>query len=174
MTENNKVEFELIQMEKNYQTNRSIFVKNRTIFIVGRSDKYGKKIFFVNDFFPRFLVEKEENIDFVLSQHKKKVKEIKTKKDGDEYNYRNLGGEKELVCIYTHTTQDVVDLRDNFAKTYQANIKFTEVFKREKLIKGYFYVPEYLLESKIKTYNISGIEYIMASEKEITGGELKF
>lgn len=174
MTENNKAKFELIQMEKNYQTNKSIFIKDRTIFIVGRSEEYGKKIFFVNDFFPRFLVEKEENIDFVLSQYKGKVKEIKTVEDGEEYNYRNLGGEKELVCIYTYTTQDVVDLRDHFAKTYEANIKFTEVFKRKKLIKGFFYVPKYLLESKVKTYTISGIEYIMASEKEVEGGELKF
>ena len=161
-------------MEKNYQRNKSIFVKDRTIFVVGRSEEYGKKIFFITDFFPRFLVEKEENIDYIVDQHKDKIKEIKSKIDGDEYNYKNLGGEKELILIFTYTTQDVVDVRDSFAKTYEANIKFTEVFKRKKLIKGYFYVPEYLLQTKTRYYNIFGVEYIMLLEKEIDGGELIF
>jgi len=61
-----KIKFELIQMEKNYQTNKSIFVKDRTIFIIGRSKELGKKIFFVNDFYPRFKVEKGENIKYIL------------------------------------------------------------------------------------------------------------
>lgn len=168
------IEFELIQIEKNYQTAKSLFVKDRTLFIVGRSDKVGKKIFFISDFFPRFFVEEEENIDLVLEEHKDKIKEIKTNKDGNEFNYKNLGGKKNLVTIITHTTQNVVDIRDLFSKTYEANIKFTEVLKREKLIKGYFYVPDYIFKTKNRFYNINGIEYIMLFEKEITGGELKF
>lgn len=185
-----KVKFELIQIEKNYQTNKSIFIKNRTLFIVGRSEELGKKIFFVNDFFPRIKVEKDENIDYILEECKKHIKEIK-----DE-GYRNLGGTKELLTIYVYTTADVYDkktitkfdanlgrsvkkvkisgIRDKFAKTYEANIKFTEVFKRAKLIKDNFYVPEYVFEMKTRTFNISGIEYIMIKEKEIDGGELIF
>ena len=45
-----KIKFELVQIEKNYKANKSIFVKDRTLFIIGRSEKYGKKIFFVSDF----------------------------------------------------------------------------------------------------------------------------
>lgn len=178
--EQQKTKFELIQMEKNYQTNKSLFVRNRTIFVVGRNKKYGKKIFFINDFYPRFLVEEEENIEFIVSQynnqlqHSDKVKEIKREETDKEHNFRNLGGEKKLVCIYTYTTQDVVDIRDSFAKTYEANIKFTEVLKRAKLIKGYFYVPEYILETGKRFYHIDGVEYIMLFEKEIEGGDLIF
>jgi len=168
-----KIKFELIQMEKNYQTNKSIFVKDRTIFIVGRSNKLGKKIFFVNDFYPRFYVEKGENIDFIIEEHKDKIKEIKTKEDGEEYNYKNLGGKEELITIYIYKTSDI-EIRDLFSKTYQANIKFTEVFKREKLIKDNFYVPEYVFEMKTRTFKIYGIEYIMIKENEIDGGELIF
>ena len=173
-TEQQKTKFELVQMEKNYQTNKSLFIKNRTIFVVGRNEKYGKKIFFINDFYPRFLVEEEENIEFVISQNKDKVKEVKKEKTDKEHDFRNLGGEKKLVCIYTYTTQNVVDIRDSFAKTYEANIKFTEVLKRAKLIKGYFYVPNYLLETKKRFYHINGVEYIMLFEKEIDGGKLEF
>ena len=162
-------------MEKNYQKDKSIFIKNRTIFIIGRSETYGKKIFFISDFFPRFLVEKEENIDYIISEYKDNIKEVKSKAtDGNKYNYKNLGGEKELVTIFTYTTQDVVDVRGHFAKTYEANIKFTEVLKRKKLIKGYFYVPEYIMQTKTRFYNIYGVEYIMLFEKEIDGGELIF
>jgi len=169
-----KIKFELIQMEKNYQTNKSIFVKDRTIFIIGRSKELGKKIFFVNDFYPRFKVEKGENIKYILQENKNKIKEIKSKKDGKEYTFRNLGGKEELVIIYTYKTSDVVDIRDLFSKTYEANIKFTEVFKREKLIKNIFYVPEYVFEMKTRTFKIYGIEYIMIKENEIDGGELIF
>ncbi|KKM88182.1 hypothetical protein LCGC14_1261240, partial [marine sediment metagenome] len=93
-----KAMFELIQIEKNYQTNKSIFVKNRTLFIVGRSDKLGKKIFFVNDFFPRIKVEKDENIDYIVEECKEHIKEVK-----DE-GYRNLGGTVELLTIYVYKT----------------------------------------------------------------------
>ena len=185
-----KIEFELIQIEKNYQDNKSIFIKNRTLFIIGRSEKYGKKIFFVNDFYPRIKVEKDENIDYIIEECKKHIKEIK-----DE-GYRNLGGTKELLTIYVYTTADVYEkkteyrfdkelkktikktvisgIRDKFVKTYEANIKFTEVFKRDKLIKGFFYVPEYVFKMATRTFKIYGIEYIMLKEKEIDGGELIF
>ena len=185
-----KIEFELNQIEKNYQTNKSIFIKNRTLFIIGRNKKLGKKIFFVNDFFPRIKVEKEENIDYIVKECKKHIKEVK-----DE-GYRNLGGTKELLTIYVYKTTDVYErksvytfdpniqktvkkevisgIRDKFAKTYEANIKFTEVFKRNKLIKDKFYVPEYAFEMNTRTFNISGIEYIMIKETEIDGGELIF
>ena len=186
-----KAMFELIQIEKNYQTNKSIFIKNRTLFVIGRNEKYGKKIFFVNDFFPRIYVEKDENIDYILDECEKHIKEIK-----DE-GYRNLGGTKELLTIYVYTTTDVYErkkaykydanlgrsvkteekhggIRNKFAKTYEGNIKFTEVFKRKKLIKGFFYVPEYVFQMNTRTFNISGIEYIMIKEKEINGGELIF
>jgi len=184
------VKFELIQIEKNYQSNKSIFIKNRTLFIIGRNKKLGKKIFFVNDFFPRIKVEKEENIDYIVKECKEHIKEIK-----DE-GYRNLGGTKELLTIYVYTTTDVYKrksvyifdpnlkktvkkevisgIRDKFAKTYEANIKFTEVFKRNKLIKDIFYVPEYVFEMKTRTFIIYGIEYIMIKETEIDGGELIF
>jgi len=190
MTEIKKIKFELIQIEKNYQAIRSIFIKNRTLFIIGRNEKYGKKIFFVNDFYPRIKVEKEENIDYIVQECKKNIKEIK-----DE-GYKNLGGTIELLTIYVYTTDDVYNkktvyrfdknlnktikktvisgIRDKFAKTYEANIKFTEVFKRKKLIKGFFYVPEYAFKMKTRTFNIGGIEYIMIKEKEIDGGELIF
>ena len=185
------IKFELVQIEKNYQTNKSIFIKNRTLFIIGRSEKLGKKIFFVNDFFPRIKVEKDENIDYILEECKKHIKEIK-----DE-GYRNLGGTKQLLTIYVYRTTDIYErkkaykydanlgksikteekdggIRNKFAKTYEANIKFTEVFKRNKLIKDVFYVPEYVFKMKTRTFNISGIEYIMLKEKEINGGKLIF
>ena len=190
MTEIKKAKFELIQIEKNYQTNKSIFVKDRTLFIIGRSDKLGKKIFFVNDFYPRIKVEKDENIEYIKEECKEHIKEIKNE------GYKNLGGTKELLTIYVYKTTDVYEkktihrfdpdlkrtikkvvikgIRDKFAKTYEANIKFTEVFKRNKLIKDIFYVPEYVFEMETRTFKISGIEYIMIKEKEIDGGELIF
>jgi len=185
-----KIKFELVQIEKNYKANKSIFVKDRTLFIIGRSEKYGKKIFFVSDFYPRIKVEKDENIDYIIQECKKHIKEVK-----DE-GYKNLGGTIELLTIYVYKTTDVYErksvytfdkelgktikkvvmsgIRDKFAKTYEANIKFTEVFKRAKLIKHIFYVPEYVFEMKTRTFKISGIEYIMLKEKEIDGGELIF
>jgi DNA polymerase elongation subunit (family B) len=119
-------------------------------------------------------VEKEENINEIIKSYKNKIKEIKTSKDDEIYNYRNLGGEKELITIYTYTTDNVPDIRDNFSKHYEANIKFTEVFKRDKLIKGYFYVPDWIFNSKERVYKIKGINYIMLFENEISGGELIF
>lgn len=163
-----KIKFELIQMEKNFKTDKSIFIKDRTIFIIGRNKKLGKKIFFVNDFFPRFFVEKDENIDFIVEENKKHIKKVVSE------NYKKLGGDKELITIYTYRTQDVVDIRDLFAKTYEANIKFTEVFKRDNLIKGYFYIPEHIFKMKNRRYVINGIEYFMIKTNEIDGGELIF
>lgn len=169
-----KVKLDLIQIEKNYRDSISLFVRNRTLFIVGRLDKNTKKIFFVNDFFPRFYIEKEENLDFVLEQKKDIIRCVMTKEDGKEFNYRNLKGDKELICIFTYTTSQVPELRDYFTKTYEANIKFTTVFRREKLIKEFFYVPKWLLEQETRFYKIRGIDYIMTKEKEITGGKLSF
>ena len=185
-----EIKFELIQIEKNYQTNKSIFVKNRTLFVIGRSDKYGKKIFFVSNFYPRLYIEKDENIDYIIKECKKNIKEIK-----DE-GYRNLGGTIKLLTIYVYKTTDVYEkksvytfdkelgktikkvvqlgIRDKFAKTYEANIKFTEVFKRAKLIKNIFYVPEYVFKMITRTFKISGIEYVMIKENEIDGGKLIF
>lgn len=185
-----KKEFELIQIEKNYQTDKSIFIKNRTLFIIGRNKKLGKKIFFVSDFFPRIKVEKTENIDYILEECKEEIKEIK-----DE-GYKNLGGTEELLTVYVYTTDNIYEkkntytfdnkinrtvkkevisgIRDKFAKTYEANIKFTEVFKRNKLIKDKFYVPEYVFKMKIRMFIIHGIEYIMLKENEIDGGKLVF
>lgn len=166
--------FELIQAEKCTRKDKSIFIKDRTVFIIGRTKEGIKKIFFVNDFFPRFFVEKEENIEEVIKSHKNKIKEVKTIKDDEKYNYRNLGGEKELITIYTYTTDNVPDIRDFFSKHYEANIKFTEVFKRDKSIKGYFYVSDWIINSKERVYKIKGINYIMLFENEIHGGELIF
>lgn len=170
-----KIKFELIQIEKNYKENVSLFVKNRTLFVIGRHQQR-KVIFFISDFFPRFFVEKEENIKHILENDEvsNKVKSIKSKKDGHEYNYRNLGGKKELITIYTYRTSDVVDIRDNFAKTYEANIKFTEVLKREKGIKNVFYVPKYVFEMKTRRFKINGIKYILLKQTEIDGGKLEF
>ncbi|KKL75457.1 hypothetical protein LCGC14_2054740, partial [marine sediment metagenome] len=93
-----KIKFELVQIEKNYKANKSIFVKDRTLFIIGRSEKYGKKIFFVSDFYPRIKVEKDENIDYIIQECKKHIKEVK-----DE-GYKNLGGTIELLTIYVYKT----------------------------------------------------------------------
>lgn len=163
-----KIKFELIQVEKNYRSGITMFIRNRTLFIIGRTVDNTKVIFFINDFYPRFFVEKDENIDYIIEEHKDKIKEIK-----DE-NFKNLGGKKELLTIYTYTTQSVVDLRDFFSKTYQANIRFTEVFKRDKLIKGFFYVPDYVFTLKTRNIKIRGRNYIMLKENEIDGGELIF
>lgn len=163
-----EVRFELIQIEQNYRSGISVFIPRRTLFIIGRNDKLEKKIFFVNDFFPRFQVEKGENMDLIVNEYKSKIKEIKDK------NIRKLGGKIQLLSIYTYKTDDVVDIRDAFSITYDANITFTEVFKRKKLIRGYFYIPEYIFDMKSRDMKIRGINYIFIKSKEINGGKLEF
>jgi len=165
-----EIKFELIQIEQNYRSGISIFIPQRTLFIIGRneSDYLDKKIFFVNDFFPRFQVEKGENLDLIVNEYKSKIKQIKDK------NIRKLGGKVHLLSIYTYKTGQVVDIRDSFSKTYDANITFTEVFKRKKLIRGYFFIPEYIFTMKSRFMKIRGLEYIFLRSKEINGGKLEF
>jgi hypothetical protein len=170
-----QIEFELIQIEKNYGGEHTLFVRNRTLFVVGRNKKTKeKRIFFINDFYPRFYVQKQENMDFVLEQNKDVIKDVKSKEDGEEYNYFDSKLKNELLTIYLYDTSKVQDLREYFSQTYEANIKFTDVFRREKLIKENFFVYEYVLKMEERHYKINGIDYIMTKEKELDGGDLIF
>lgn len=164
------MEFDLIQIEQEYYTNSTIFIPFRTLYVIGRSLEIPtlKLIFFINDFYPRFFVEKNENIDMIHENHKDKIYEI----DYD-CNHKSLL-KKDLVAIYTYRTDYVKTLRELFSKTYQANIRFTEVFKREKLIKGYFEVSNNIVNNKARNINLKGVKYKYLKESEIRGTRYGF
>jgi len=159
--------FDLIQIEKCFRDGVDLFIPHRTLFVIGRDlESKIKYIFFINDFYPRFYVLKED-LDYIKKRFSDRIKKVK------DQNFMTLElNKRKLFSVYTYTTEDVKEIRKEIPESYEGDIKFTTVFKVERGIKSHFEVSKNIVNLVSRLHTIKNIKYNNLSYKEIIGVEI--
>ena len=135
-TESDKETLKLITLEYDVITS-GVIVPEPEITLYCRDEDGRRREIIVEGFYPYFYVtdeEFEEKIDNI--QNDRKTRETKRRCT------KSLKNEEVLSKIYTKKPEQVADMREDFDRTWEADVFFTNRFLIDSGIKTTFEIPE--------------------------------